>query len=133
MPRALTPKQEAFCLAYLETGNASEAYRRAYDAGNMAASTIKSNACRLLKNSNVAATVAQRQQEATRAAVVTVEDIIRRAWEIASQDKGDRTAALALLAKRFPEFNGQHESAPPAPSEPLTSDIEQARSRLRLV
>lgn len=26
---ALTPKQEAFCLAYIETGNASEAYRRA--------------------------------------------------------------------------------------------------------
>ena len=27
----LTPKQEAFILAYLETGNASEAYRRAYN------------------------------------------------------------------------------------------------------
>jgi phage terminase small subunit len=27
---ALTAKQEAFCLAYLETGNASEAYRDAY-------------------------------------------------------------------------------------------------------
>ncbi|WP_311514794.1 LEM-3-like GIY-YIG domain-containing protein [Oligella urethralis] len=26
--RKLTPKQEAFCLAYIETGNASEAYRR---------------------------------------------------------------------------------------------------------
>ncbi|SQE31532.1 Terminase small subunit [Mannheimia haemolytica] len=27
----LTPKQEAFCLAYIETGNASEAYRQAYE------------------------------------------------------------------------------------------------------
>ena len=27
----LTPKQEAFACAYVETGNASEAYRRAYD------------------------------------------------------------------------------------------------------
>jgi len=26
----LTPKQESFCLGYLETGNASEAYRKAY-------------------------------------------------------------------------------------------------------
>jgi len=26
----LTPKQEAFALAYVETGNASEAYHRAY-------------------------------------------------------------------------------------------------------
>ena len=36
---SLTPKQEAFCLAYMETGNASEAYRRAYDADNMKPAT----------------------------------------------------------------------------------------------
>lgn len=29
----LTPKQEAFAQAYVETGNASGAYRRAYNAG----------------------------------------------------------------------------------------------------
>ena len=28
----LTPKQEAFARGYFETGNAAEAYRRAYDA-----------------------------------------------------------------------------------------------------
>lgn len=28
---ALTPKQDAFALAFFETGNAAEAYRRAYD------------------------------------------------------------------------------------------------------
>ena len=28
----LTQKQENFCLAYIETGNASEAYRKAYNA-----------------------------------------------------------------------------------------------------
>lgn len=31
----LTIKQEAFARAYVETGNASEAYRRAYDAARM--------------------------------------------------------------------------------------------------
>ena len=31
MAQDLTPKQEAFCLAFLETGNAAQAYRRAYD------------------------------------------------------------------------------------------------------
>ena len=35
MADKLTPKQEAFVLAYIETGNASEAYRRAYNAENM--------------------------------------------------------------------------------------------------
>ena len=29
----LTPKQEAFTLKYVECGNASEAYRHAYDVG----------------------------------------------------------------------------------------------------
>ena len=32
--KALTPKQERFCQAYIETGNASEAYRLACEAGN---------------------------------------------------------------------------------------------------
>ena len=45
----LTPKQEAFCLAYLETGNASEAYRRCYNTStNMAAATVNREAARLL-------------------------------------------------------------------------------------
>lgn len=30
----LIPKQEAFCEAYIGTGNASEAYRCAYDVEN---------------------------------------------------------------------------------------------------
>ncbi len=35
-PKVLTPKQEAFALAYFETGNAAEAYRRAYDVADNA-------------------------------------------------------------------------------------------------
>ena len=31
----LTPKQEGFCQNYIETGNASEAYRLNYNAQNM--------------------------------------------------------------------------------------------------
>ncbi len=44
MTHALTPKQDAFCLAYLETSNASEAYRRAYDAKCMKDETIAKRA-----------------------------------------------------------------------------------------
>ena len=45
----LTPKQEAFCLAYVETGNASEAYRRAYNAENMKPATVNRKA-KMLKS-----------------------------------------------------------------------------------
>lgn len=53
----LTPKQEAFCLAYIETGSPSEAYRQAYDAGGMKATTIKVKASELLNHERVAARV----------------------------------------------------------------------------
>ena len=51
----LTPKQENFCLAYLETGNASEAYRRAYAAGKMKSETVHRKAFDLLENTVITA------------------------------------------------------------------------------
>lgn len=50
----LTPKQEKFCLAYIETGNASEAYRQAYNAEKMKPETVNRNAKALLDNSKIA-------------------------------------------------------------------------------
>jgi len=37
----LTPKQQKFCYKYIETGNASKAYRQSYDTENMKPATIK--------------------------------------------------------------------------------------------
>lgn len=52
--KSLTFKQENFCKYYVDTeGNASEAYRMAYDASKMKAESIWVTACRLLKNSKV--------------------------------------------------------------------------------
>ena len=44
----LTPKQEGFCRSYIETGNASEAYRINYSAENMSQDTIKVKASLML-------------------------------------------------------------------------------------
>lgn len=49
----LTIKQEKFCNKYLECGNASEAYRYAYDCSNMNDETVWKRACELLKNGDV--------------------------------------------------------------------------------
>ena len=48
MPSELTIKQENFCIAYIETGNASEAYRQAYNAERMKPEAIHVAACKLL-------------------------------------------------------------------------------------
>ena len=42
--KGLTIKQENFCNYYLECGNASEAYRRAYSCSNMKGDTINRKA-----------------------------------------------------------------------------------------
>lgn len=55
----MTPKQEAFCLAYVETGNASEAYRRAYNASRMKPATINVKASQLLAQGKIAVRVAE--------------------------------------------------------------------------
>ena len=49
----LTPKQESFCLSYIETGNASEAYRLNYDTENMKPATVNRNAKALLDNNKI--------------------------------------------------------------------------------
>lgn len=48
MTFALTPKQEAFAQAYVETGNASEAYRRAGYSTRQSSDAIHQNASKLL-------------------------------------------------------------------------------------
>lgn len=60
MSAKLTPKQEAFYRAYLETGNASESYRRAYDASNMKEATINKRASELLQHGEIAGRLAER-------------------------------------------------------------------------
>lgn len=49
----LTPKQEKFCAVYLETGNASEAYRQAYNAGKMSDQAVWNEASKLLKHAQI--------------------------------------------------------------------------------
>lgn len=72
----LTPKQEAFCQAYIETGNASEAYRTAYAADKMKPETINRNAKALLDNSKIATRVAELQGEIKQRHNVTVDSLI---------------------------------------------------------
>ncbi|MGO3542353.1 MAG: terminase small subunit [Pseudomonas helleri] len=51
--RRFTDKMEAFCLAYIETGNASEAYRRTYNTTKMAEKTVQREGWNLLQRPQV--------------------------------------------------------------------------------
>lgn len=94
----LTPKQEAFARSYVETGNASEAYRQAYDAANSSPETIKVEASRLLDNPNVALTVVKMQEAARERTLVTVESLTRELDEDRELARGLEMPAAAVSA-----------------------------------
>ena len=71
----MTPKQEAFCLAYIETGNASEAYRQAYNVGKMKPGSVNVEAVKLLANPNIALRVAELKSELVERHKVTTDTI----------------------------------------------------------
>ena len=68
----LTQKQENFCLAYIETGNASEAYRRSYSVGNSKPETVNRTAKELLDNPKIAARIAEIRKPVVEAAQITL-------------------------------------------------------------
>ncbi len=59
--KTLTPKQQKFAESYVETGNASKAYRLHYDTKNMKPATVKREAKRLLDNHNITTTIRELQ------------------------------------------------------------------------
>lgn len=78
----LTLKQEAFCRAYIENGgNASEAYRSAYNAGKTKPEAIHANASKLLKNTKVALRIEALQRKHAERHDITVDDLVNELEE----------------------------------------------------
>jgi phage terminase small subunit len=69
----LTPKQEAFALAYCRLSNASDAYREVYAVKKASAKTINEAGCRLLSDSKVAARITEVIGKAVKKAGIDVE------------------------------------------------------------
>jgi phage terminase small subunit len=101
----LTPKQEAFALAYVECGNASEAYRRSYDVSPTAKPEgIWVNACKLLSHTNVALRVMQLKEAHAKRHEVTVDsltEMLKEDRELARKENEPNAAikAVEVLAK----------------------------------
>lgn len=83
----LTPKQEKFCIVYRETGNASEAYRQAYDASGMNPNSVNRKAYDLLEHGKIRSRLDALAKETAKRHRLTVDDLIAELEEA-------RTAAL---------------------------------------
>lgn len=98
----LTPKQESFCLAYLETGSASEAYRQAYDAEGMKPETINKRASELLLNGEIAGRLESLRAPVREAAQISLRqhlDDLKRLRDLAEASEKYGPAIQAEVAR----------------------------------
>ncbi len=95
---SLTPKQEAFCLAYLETGNASEAYRSAYNTSKMKPETVSNNAYMLMQDSEIAARLEKLREPIIERHNVTVDSLLGELEEARQLALGTEQASAAISA-----------------------------------
>jgi phage terminase small subunit len=109
----MTPKQEAFARAYVETGNASEAYRRSYNAGNMEDNVIAVKACELLKNGKVAVMVQQLKDKHQKRHEITVDKLtemalaaFKEAQRIAPTSGQMQTSSMVKAAEFLGKLHG---------------------------
>lgn len=92
----LTPKQEAFCLTYIETGNASEAYRKSYDCSKMANESVNRLAKKELDKIKIRSRVDELQNEHKQRHNLTVDDLLRELEEARTLAKAkENPAAMA--------------------------------------
>lgn len=73
----LTVKQENFCNYYVETGNASIAYRKAYSCDRMKDKTINERASRLLKEYKISTRVEVLQAELQKRSDISKDEAVR--------------------------------------------------------
>lgn len=95
----LTPKQEAFCLKYIELGNASEAYRQAYNAENMKPESVHRKAAELLADGKITARIEALQAEHMKRHNLTVDKVITDLLEQCAVCMGKKSVKTTITIK----------------------------------
>lgn len=99
----LTEKQQSFVLAYLETGNAAESYRRSYDVDeNARDSWIYVEAAQLLDNPKIALRLEEVRDEAKRLSIyntLSAMEEYEAARKLAEDEKNPSAMVAAIGGK----------------------------------
>lgn len=97
----LTEQQEKFCRVFVETGNASEAYRQSYKAEKMSANAIGVEASRLLDIPKVTLRLNQLRESHTKRHAITVDTLLEklnRVYDVAMDTGSDAAPRPAQAA-----------------------------------
>ena len=95
----LTLKQENFCLAFLETGNATAAYRSSYNAARMKEATVNKRASELLASGDIAGRLAELRKPAIERAEMTLGNHLAKLAELRDQAKERGLLSAAIQAE----------------------------------
>lgn len=108
-PQGLTQKQEAFARAFIETGNASEAYRRAYNAGAMKDASVWRKAKELIDNGKVTARIEQLREQMAEKNEITIERLTKMtldAYTLAMKENVAQTSAAVRAVEMLGKLHG---------------------------
>ena len=87
--KRLTEKQEKFCQYYIDTGNASEAYRMSYDTSKMQPASVNRLAFELTKNVKITSRLDEIRAERAAASQVKRETVQKVLMDIVTADPND--------------------------------------------
>ncbi|WP_044274808.1 terminase small subunit [Pseudomonas fluorescens] len=140
--RRFSDKMENFCLAYMETANAAESYRRAYNAENMAAATIGREGYNTLQKPQVQARLEELRKKVMERHEITVDTLLAELEEARKAaldaDTPQTSAAVSAtmgkakllgLDKKIVELTGKN-GAPIETSSTVTVDQKALKSVL---
>lgn len=92
----LTPKQEKFCMVYIETGNASEAYRQAYSCKTMKPENVAKRASELLARGDITGMLEKLREPIKKRHAITVDSLLEELEE--ARQLAIQTAKAAAMA-----------------------------------
>lgn len=138
--RRFTDKMELFCLAYVETGNASEAYRRAYNTTNMAEKTAQREGYNTLQKPQVQARIEELRNKVMERHEITVDTLLAELEEarVLGKETGKASAMVSAsmgkakllgLDKQIVELTGK-DGAPIETKSTVKVDQEALESVL---
>ena len=129
----LTEKQRRFADYYIQTGNASEAYRRAGHKGK-SASTVTTNANRLLTNADIMLYIAEQNAKLADERIADMKEIKQFWTDVLRGNEAalmkDRLKASELIAKTNGAFLDRVEHSGNIETNP-SDDVKEILDRIR--
>ena len=121
----LTPKQEGFCMSYIETGNASEAYRLHYNAEKMKPDSVNRLAHELLHNIKITSRIKELRSLVTEKYICTAESLAKELDEDRelARDLGQPGAAVAAVNAKARLFGLDKQVISNDPDNPMPANI----------